>query len=360
MPVACSTSALTGQDGSLYYTPSATKFCLLDYTDFPAGTSITVPAQHDFRVGDPVIFEEENGGSIDSGLTAKTQYYVVAKTATTISVSATKGGTAVTLTGDGGEGAPAGGVVSAIDTRNLPTTGVTYTAGTGLATVTNGSGSGCTITVTVDTGNIDAATIVAGGTGYKVGDTVTIKGSLVGATDDTEDVTFTITTASAITGGGDSAGHIGIKYDPFGAVCQIQSWDLEIQRESLDVTTLPCGVGSSATADKYAPFRKTQPGYASGSGTISVIFTDNDDALGQRMLDNVLLTSQEGARVRLFVNTVSDGQATPAPDLTDSMYVEADISLESMSLSVNPDDPITAEIGYTISNVAHLFKTQIT
>ena len=47
MPVACSTSALTGQDGSLYYTPSATKWCLLDFTDFPAGTSITVPSQHD-------------------------------------------------------------------------------------------------------------------------------------------------------------------------------------------------------------------------------------------------------------------------------------------------------------------------
>jgi hypothetical protein len=263
VPVACSTSALTGQDGSLYYTPSATKFCLLDFTDFPAGTSITVPAQHDFRVGDPVVFEEE-GGSIDTALTAGTQYYVVAKADTSIDVSATKGGTAITLNGDGGTG-----------------------------------------------------------------------------TDDT------------------AGGHIGIKYDPFGAVCQIQSWDLSIERESLDVTTLKCGVGGSATAGKYAAFRKTQPGYASGSGTITVIFTDNDDALGQRMLDNVMLSSQEGARVRLFVNTVSDGQATPAPDLTNSMYIEADVSLESMSLSVNPDDPITAEIGYTISNVAHLFKTQI-
>ena len=60
------------------------------------------------------------------------------------------------------------------------------------------------------------------------------------------------------------------------------------------------------------------------------------------------------------MNTVSDGQATPADvDLTNSMYVEADVSLESMSLSVNPDDPITAEIGYSISNVAHLFKTAV-
>jgi hypothetical protein len=41
------------------------------------------------------------------------------------------------------------------------------------------------------------------------------------------------------------------------------------------------------------------------------------------------------------------------------MYIEADITMESMSVSVNPDDPITAEIGYTISNVAHLFKTNL-
>ena len=35
MPVACSTSALTGQDGSLYYTPAGTKWCLLaaDFDD---------------------------------------------------------------------------------------------------------------------------------------------------------------------------------------------------------------------------------------------------------------------------------------------------------------------------------------
>ena len=127
----------------------------------------------------------------------------------------------------------------------------------------------------------------------------------------------------------------------------------------MDVTTLPCGVGSgSATAGKYAAFRKTQPGYASGTGTITVIFTDNDDALGQRMLDNVLLLPR-GRTGRLFVNTVSDGGTPAAPDLTDSMFIEADVSLESMSLSVNPDDPITAEIGYSISNVAHLFKTAI-
>ena len=126
------------------------------------------------------------------------------------------------------------------------------------------------------------------------------------------------------------------------------------------MTTLPCGVGAGpANAGKYAAFRKTQPGYASSSGTMTVIFTDNDEALSQRMRDNVLLSSQEGARVQLFINTVSDNGSPAAPDLTNSTFIEADISLESVSLSVNPDDPVTAEIGYTISGITHLFKTSI-
>ena len=240
---------------------------MLDFTDFPAGTDITVPAKHDFRVGDPVLFTAEDGGTIDSAFSTANpalRFFVVATTSTTISVSVTKGGAAVTSGGAGG------------------------------------------------------------------------------------------------TGSADSAGHINIKYDPYGAVCQIQSWDLEISRESLDVTTLPCGIGAGgATTGKYASFRKTQPGYASGTGTINVIFTNNDDALGQRMLDNVLLSSQEGARVRLFVDTQADDSTPPEIDLTASMYIEADISLESMSVSVNPDDPITAEIGYSVSNVGHLFKVTV-
>ena len=254
MPVACSTSALTGQDGSLYYTPAGTKWCLLaaDFDD--TGSTIAVDPRHDFRVGDPVTFAVEGTATIDTGLTAGQAYTVE-----------TVVGNLITLTG------------------------------------------------------------------------VTIAGD-----------------------GADGNGHIKIFYDPFGAVCQIQSWDLEITRESLDVTTLPCGVGTgSATAGKYAKFKKFQPGYAEGSGSMTIIFTDNDDALGQRMLDNVMLSSQEGARVRLFLNTVSDGATPAAPDLGNSMFIEADISMNSMSVSVNPDDPITAEVGYSVSNVAHLFKTDL-
>ena len=261
MPVACSTSALTGQDGSLYYTPAATEFCLLDFTDFPAGDEITVPSLHDFRVNDPVKFIEE-GGSLCDELDTTTQYYVVATTDTTISVSETKGGTAITLTQSGGTGA---------------------------------------------------------------GDT--------------------------------AGGHIKIKFDPYEAICTVASWDLTIEREELEVTTLPCGIGESGVSGgKYAPFRKTQSGYASGTGTITVYFVDNDASLGMRMLDNVMLSNQMGARVRLFINTVA---GVDAINLADSMYIDADISLTSMNVGVNPDDPTQAELGYTLSNVTHLFKQSL-
>ena len=104
MPVACNTSALTGQEGSIFFKPAGTQFCLLDFTDFPAGDLITVPTDNDYRVGDAVAFYQEGTANIDSALTASTlgsvtAYYITAIGAgnNTITVSATNGGTAVTV-----------------------------------------------------------------------------------------------------------------------------------------------------------------------------------------------------------------------------------------------------------------------
>ena len=265
MPVACSTSALTGQEGSIYFQPAGTHFCLLDHTDFPAGSDITVPSNHDYQVGDPIVFNEEGTASIDTALTAGDTVFVVATTETTIQVSATAGGAAITLNGDGG-------------------TGTADTAG--------------------------------------------------------------------------AANHISVEYAEFAAICAVREFSVSIERESLDVTTLPCGVG--AGGGKYAAFRKTQAGYASGTGSMTVYFSDNQLSLANRLMGNVLLKSQEGARVRLFVNTVSDGAATPAPDLDDSLYLEADISITSMSLSVNPDDPTTGELEFSILNPTHILGEDLT
>jgi len=61
-----------------------------------------------------------------------------------------------------------------------------------------------------------------------------------------------------------------------------------------------------------------------------------------------LLKSQEGARVRLFVNTVDDGAG--GVDLSESIYIESDITITSLSLSVNPDDPTSGELSFNIIN----------
>ena len=265
MPVACNTSALTGQDGAVFFKPAGTQFCLLDYTDFPAGTSITVPSDNDYQLGDPVAFYEEGTANLDGSLTASTAglvtaYYVVARTDTSIDVSASPGGTAVTLAGDGGTG-------------------------------------------------------------------------------------------SADTPG--AANHIKIEYAEFGAICQVREFSVEISREELDVTTLPCGAQAGS---KYAQFRKTQPSYASGTRTMTVYFTDDQTSLANRLISNVLLKSQEGAQVKLYVNAVYSGGVV---DDTASLYIESDVKINSMSMSANPDDPTTAELGFTIQNPTHILSTPI-
>lgn len=107
MPVtSCGQSTvLTGQDGMITMKPPGTLACLLDHSDFPAGTAITIPANSDFRVNDPVVFTEKGTAHLDANITEGTVYYIKARpTLTTVQISATVGGSAITLAHDGGTG----------------------------------------------------------------------------------------------------------------------------------------------------------------------------------------------------------------------------------------------------------------
>ena len=261
MPIACSQTVLTGADGSIWFQPAATQFCLKDHSDFPVGTSITVPVENDYRVGDPITFSQEGAGDLDSALTAGSAYYIVAKTATTISVSATAGGTPVALTGDGGA------------------SGTADTAGT--------------------------------------------------------------------------ENHIKIDFAEFAAVCQVKSFTLDLSREEIDTTVLPCGVGTGGGA--MASFRTMQAGYASGSGTMEVQFTSEQVSLANRLLSNSMRRNQSGAEVRLYINTVA-GTVAGQPDLAQSLYIQAPISIMGFSLNVSPAEVITASLKFNLSGQPnHLF-----
>ena len=90
---------------------------------------------------------------------------------------------------------------------------------------------------------------------------------------------------------------------------------------------------------------------------MTVYFTDDQTSLANRLISNVLLKSQEGAKVKLYVSAVYSGGTV---DDSASLYIESDIKINSMSMSANPDDPTTAELGFTIQNPTHILSTPIT
>ena len=60
--------------------------------------------------------------------------------------------------------------------------------------------------------------------------------------------------------------HINIRLADWFSVCGVREFSLDISRDELDVTTLPCSDGG-AGCDTLAAFRSTQAGYASATGT---------------------------------------------------------------------------------------------
>lgn len=107
MPVACGNTVLTGDSGSVSFTPAGTSVCLLDFTDFTVSDpgTIQLPVGHGFLLGDSVKFSAEGGATLVTGLTEGTVYYIV-----TISddlkatVALTPNGTGVNFTSAGGSG----------------------------------------------------------------------------------------------------------------------------------------------------------------------------------------------------------------------------------------------------------------
>ena len=253
MPLACSSNALTGSSGAVYYVPAGTKACLLA-DDFATGAVITVSSNNDFRVGDPVEFSVTGGATIDSAITVDSPYVVSAvdSAANTVTVTETDG-TAITLTGDG--------------------------------------------------------------------DTTT--------------------------------GHIEMQYSPAQGICEVREWSIDYSREQLDVTTLPCTVGASAGARKWAATKKFQGGYAEITGTMTLYITDNEKSLANRLMESVHLNIQDGASVKLYMDAVSDGASPPAPDDSASTLIAGSVQFTDFSTSVNPDDPTQAEVSFSMYDVTH-------
>ena len=186
------------------------------------------------------------------------------------------------------------------------------TSGSHVVDLIGGSGTGARARVTIAGGEVTGAELLSAGSGYKHSDqlTFTLPGGgsgfaievgnvssadvtpfaltdyyVVGAGTDANGNPWIQLSASeggdAITVAGDGGtgtadndlpAHINIKLSEWFAVCGVREFSLDISRDELDVTTLPCG-DSGTGCDTLAAFRSTQAGYATATGTMSVYFT---------------------------------------------------------------------------------------
>ena len=66
----CSDSVLTGQEGTILFTPPGTSVCVRDWSPFVTTSNrIYLQCGSAFVVGDKVKLTEEDGGNLDGGIT---------------------------------------------------------------------------------------------------------------------------------------------------------------------------------------------------------------------------------------------------------------------------------------------------
>lgn len=128
-----------------------------------------------------------------------------------------------------------------------------------------------------------------------------------------------------------------VYYADYAAVGQVQSWSFEISRAEIDVTVI------GQTAGQYAPFRAYIPGFADGNGTATIYVTNEDSALSNRMVEDVLQRQQVGCAFKLY----TDKQSSEAL----SRSIAMDAVLLTASLNINPDDAQQVEITFRPSGV---------
>jgi len=128
-----------------------------------------------------------------------------------------------------------------------------------------------------------------------------------------------------------------VEYADFAVVGQVRDWSFEISRAEIDVTTI------GQTPGQYVPFRTYISGFGDGSGTATVYMTNEDAALSNRMIEDVLQRQQDGAAFKLYTDRVFSG-GTLSDTLSRSISFNA--VLPSASLNINPDDAQSVTVNF--------------
>jgi len=125
-------------------------------------------------------------------------------------------------------------------------------------------------------------------------------------------------------------------------VSQVREWSFEIERAEIDVTTIGAAPG------QYVPFRNYIAGFGDGSGSATTYMTNEDTALSNRMIEDVLQRQQVGAGFKLYIDRVFSG-GTLSDTLSRSISFDA--TLTSASLGVTPDDAQAVTVNFRPAGV---------
>jgi hypothetical protein len=137
--------------------------------------------------------------------------------------------------------------------------------------------------------------------------------------------------------GTDGTSDFTIKFTDFQSVANVRSWSFEVTREEIDTTSI------GGTLGQVAPFRTFISGFADGSGSADVYFTDDDTAIASRLIEDVTQRKQAGATFKLYMDTIL---SSGTPDDTKSRSIELEAVLTSASFSVTPDDAQTVSVNF--------------
>ena len=137
------------------------------------------------------------------------------------------------------------------------------------------------------------------------------------------------------------ANEFQVAYADYAVVGQVRDWSFDISRSEIDVTTI------GQTPGQYAPFKHYNAGFADGTGSATVYMTNEDAAISNRMIEDVLQRQQVGAAFKLYTDRVMSG-ASVSDTLSRSISMDAVIT--SASLSIDPDNAQSVAINFRPTN----------